>query len=95
MRRTEEQPSSQVEPQPTVGKATVQRLAELGYHRIHVRLQGSDGHLSVVFCDRSLLSAMLLAVRLTEKVEYELPIDVGATAVVEIGLLVLCVSRVR
>lgn len=30
---------------------------------------------------------MLLSVRLTEKVEYKLPIDNGATAVIKVGLM--------
>lgn len=52
-----------------------------------MRLQGCDGPLRVVFCDGSLLPGMLLCIRLTEKIEYELPADLGTTAVIEVGLL--------
>lgn len=30
---------------------------------------------------------MLLCIRLTEKIEYELPIDLGTTGVIKVGLL--------
>lgn len=63
-------------------------MTKFGYHRINVGLQGCDGPLGVIFCDGSLLLGMLLGVRLTEKIEYELPTDLGTTAVIKIGLLI-------